>query len=159
MRLVVVVIAGLLFAASSFTLAKEAEPTDKDPVKQARAVKLTEQLRCLVCQNQSIADSNAELAVDLRRQVRDQVAAGKSDQEIVDYMVARYGDFVLYRPPLRATTILLWVGPAMLLALGVFVLVRIVRQRRALPEAAPLSIAERERAERLLAGFDGKDGH
>lgn len=153
------VLALLLFAAAPFAFAKDAEPTDKDPVKQARAVKLTEQLRCLVCQNQSIADSNAELAVDLRRQVREQVAAGKSDQEIVDYMVARYGDFVLYRPPLRATTILLWVGPAVLLALGVFVLVRVVRERRALPEAAPLSIAERERAQRLLAGIDSRDVH
>jgi cytochrome c-type biogenesis protein CcmH len=159
MRLLIVVLAGLLFAASPFAFAFDAEPTDKDPVKQARAVKLTEQLRCLVCQNQSIADSNAELAVDLRRQVREQVAAGKSDQEIVDYMVARYGDFVLYRPPLRVTTILLWVGPALLLALGAFVLVRVVRQRRALPEAAPLTAAERERAQRLLAGVDSKEVH
>ncbi len=106
-------------------------PTDKDPVADARAVKLTEKLRCLVCQNQTIADSNAELAQDLRRQVHEQIAAGKTDDEIVDYMVARYGDFVLYQPPLKATTVLLWAGPALLLLIGFVGLVRIVRARRA----------------------------
>jgi cytochrome c-type biogenesis protein CcmH/NrfF len=89
----------LLFAPAAF--AADAVPTEKDAVAASRAVKLSEKLRCLVCQNQSIADSNAELAQDLRRQIHEQIAAGKSDTEIVDYMVARYGDFVLYEPPVR----------------------------------------------------------
>jgi len=137
--------------------ATDAAPTEKDPVAQARAVKLSETLRCLVCQNQTIADSNAELAVDLRRQVREQIAAGKSDNEIITYMTDRYGDFVLYRPPVRATTVLLWGGPALLLAIGAFVLMRIMRERRAAPEAPPLTTEERARADALLASPTKKD--
>jgi cytochrome c-type biogenesis protein CcmH len=137
--------------------AADAIPTEQDPVTQARAVRLSEQLRCLVCQNQTIADSNAELAVDLRRQVREQIAAGRSDAEIVDYMTARYGDFVLYRPPLKATTLLLWGGPAVLLLLGAWLAVRAVRERRAV-EVQPLTTDERARAEHLLAG-DRVDAH
>ena len=89
----------LLLTAAPLASAGEAVPTENDPVAAARAVHLANELRCLVCQNQSIAESNAELAVDLRRQIREQIAAGRSDGEIVDFMVARYGDFVLYRPP------------------------------------------------------------
>jgi len=137
-------------------LAADAVPTEKDPVAQSRAVRLSEQLRCLVCQNQTIAESNAELAVDLRRQVREQIAAGKSDQEIIDYMTARYGDFVLYKPPVRASTLLLWGGPALLLVVGAFVLVRVLRDRRSAPAPAPLTPEERERARKLLAGQDPK---
>jgi cytochrome c-type biogenesis protein CcmH len=129
-------------------------PTEMDPVAAARPVKLAEKLRCLVCQNQSILDSNAELATDLRRQIREQIAAGRSDDEIVKYMVDRYGDFVLYQPPMKATTVLLWVGPALLLFGGFFVLIRNLRRR---PATAPeLTAEERERAERLLAGDNGK---
>ena len=87
--------------------AREAAPTAFDPVAHKRVVEVSEQLRCLVCQNQSIADSNAELAVDLRNQVIEQVKAGKTNQEIVDYMVERYGDFVLYRPPFKLSTAIL----------------------------------------------------
>jgi cytochrome c-type biogenesis protein CcmH len=148
----------LLAAAVPFAAhAADAIPTESDPVAQSRTVKLTEKLRCLVCQNQTIADSSAELAVDLRRQVREQVAAGKTDQQIIDYMVARYGDFVLYEPPLRATTLLLWGGPALLLILGAVVLLRILKQRRELPEPEQLSPEERERAKRLLEGKEDKD--
>jgi cytochrome c-type biogenesis protein CcmH len=154
-------LSALLFAAlvalAPPALAADAMPTEKDPVAQARAVRLSEQLRCLVCQNQTIAESNAELAVDLRRQVREQIAAGKSDDQIIDYMTARYGDFVLYKPPVRATTLLLWGGPALLLAIGFVALMRIVRQRRALPVPAPLTPEERERAQRLLDGNANKD--
>jgi cytochrome c-type biogenesis protein CcmH len=148
-------IASVLAAAPA--VATDAAPTEKDPVAQARAVKLSETLRCLVCQNQTIADSNAELAVDLRRQVREQIAAGRTDDEIIKYMTDRYGDFVLYRPPVRATTVLLWAGPMLLLILGAFVLVRIMRERRAAPEAPPLSADERARAEALLAPPTRKD--
>ena len=137
--------------------AAEAVPTEKDAVRAMRVVKLAEKLRCLVCQNQTIADSNAELADDLRRQIREQVAAGKSDAEILDYMVARYGDFVLYEPPLKPTTILLWAGPALLLVLGFVGLARVLRTRRSEATAPPLSNDERDRAASLLAGEDRKD--
>jgi cytochrome c-type biogenesis protein CcmH len=137
-------------------VAAEAVATDVDPVKAARLVKLAGKLRCLVCQNQTILDSNAELANDLRGQIREQIAAGRTDEEIVDYMVARYGDFVLYRPPLKATTILLWAGPGLLLIGGALVLVRNLRRRRA--EDAPLSDDERRRAQRLLEEDDAKGG-
>jgi cytochrome c-type biogenesis protein CcmH len=147
----------LALAAAPLVHAIEAVPTEKDPVAQSRAVKLSEQLRCLVCQNQTIAESNAELAVDLRRQVREQIAAGKSDEDIVKYMTDRYGDFVLYRPPLNAATFLLWGGPLLLLALGLFMLVRLIRDRRKAPELAPLTAEESARAAALLAGPAPKD--
>jgi cytochrome c-type biogenesis protein CcmH len=150
----------LAFAVALVPFARAADtavPTEQDPVAQSRAVKLEEQLRCLVCQNQTIAESNAELAVDLRRQVREQIAAGKSDDEIVKFMTDRYGDFVLYRPPVKATTILLWAGPLILLAIGLFMLARLLRERRALPDAAPLTAEERARAEALLAGTAKKE--
>jgi cytochrome c-type biogenesis protein CcmH len=150
-------IALLLAAAPLAAVAADAVPTEQDPVAASRAVKLSEKLRCLVCQNQSIAESSAELALDLRRQIHEQIAAGKTDQEIVDYMVARYGDFVLYQPPVKATTVLLWAGPALLMLVGFFVLVRTLRARHRLAAEPPLSAAERERAARLLAGDAGKD--
>ncbi len=151
----------LLFAAGAWLpqagLATDAVPTEKDSVAAARAVHLSEKLRCLVCQNQTIADSNAELAQDLRRQIHEQIAAGRTDDQIVEYMVARYGDFVLYQPPVKPTTWLLWAGPALLLLAGAFGLVRILRARRTQAEAPPLTAEERERAARLLAGDTGKD--
>jgi cytochrome c-type biogenesis protein CcmH len=147
-------LAALLLAAAPLAArAGEAVPTENDPVAAARAVHLANELRCLVCQNQSIADSNAELAVDLRRQIREQIAAGKSDGEIVDFMVARYGDFVLYRPPLKLTTVLLWLGPLLLVAAGCVVLARQLRARRG-AEPPPLSAEERQRAQRILSGGD-----
>jgi len=149
--IVLALAAAILVAVATPGRAIDAAPTEKDPVAQARAVRLEETLRCLVCQNQTIADSNAELAVDLRRQVREQIAAGRSDDEIIKYMTDRYGDFVLYRPPLKATTMLLWGGPVLLLLIGAFVLLRIMRERRAAPEAPPLSAEERARAAALLA--------
>jgi cytochrome c-type biogenesis protein CcmH len=136
--------------------AKDAAPTAQDPVAAARAVDLAAQLRCLVCQNQSIAESNAELAVDLRRQIDQQIAAGKSDREILAFMTERYGDFVLYRPPFKAATALLWLGPALLLVLGFFVLRRVLRDRARAAADRPLSDEERRRAEALLAGEAGE---
>lgn len=142
--------APLAFAPIAF--AADAVPTEQDALYASRAVKLEEQLRCLVCQNQTIAESNAELAGDLRRQVREQIAAGKSDEQIIDFMTSRYGDFVLYRPPLKATTVLLWAGPAVLLLGGFVVLASVLRKRRATAAPAPLSDDERQRAKRLLEG-------
>lgn len=109
--------------------AAEAAPAADDPALEARVQRITGELRCLVCQNQTIADSHADLAQDLRRQVREMIAQGKSDAEIIDYMTARYGDFVLYRPPLKSTTALLWFGPALLVAGGIMGLVIVLRRR------------------------------
>jgi cytochrome c-type biogenesis protein CcmH len=109
--------------------AKEAAPEAADPALEARMVRITSELRCLVCQNQTIADSNASLAVDLRREARALIRQGKSDEEVVAYMTERYGDFVLYRPPLKATTLLLWFGPALMLVIGAAVLVIVLRRR------------------------------
>lgn len=130
-----VLVAGLLVAALSLH-AKEAPPEAADPALEARMVRITSELRCLVCQNQTIADSNAALAVDLRRETRELLKQGKSDAEVVAYMTARYGDFVLYRPPLRAITVLLWFGPVLLLAIGGAVLVGVLRRRSRMPADA-----------------------
>lgn len=129
-----------------------AEPTLNDPVASKREYELSLKLRCLVCQNQSIAESNAGLAVDLRNQVREQVAAGRSDREIIDFMTTRYGDFVLYSPPVKGSTLVLWYGPLVLLLIGVIVAWRIVRARKTIPAQAPLSDSERARAAELLKG-------
>jgi cytochrome c-type biogenesis protein CcmH len=148
MRLVAVIIALFLTCAAA---AENAVPTMADPVTNKRAVQLAEQLRCLVCQNQSIAESNAELAVDLRRQINEQIAQGRSDGEIVDFMVQRYGEFVLYRPPFKAVTLLLWLGPGLMLATGLAVLIYNLRRRRGQCEEQPLSAEQQEQAELLLA--------
>ena len=129
MKALRVVLGSCLLAACLSLSAKEATPEAADPALEARMVKITSELRCLVCQNQTIADSNASLAVDLRREARALIKQGKSDAEVVDYMTARYGDFVLYRPPLRATTMLLWFGPALMLVAGAAVLVIVLRRR------------------------------
>jgi cytochrome c-type biogenesis protein CcmH len=147
------VLAAALLLAASAASAKEALPEAADPALEARMVRITSELRCLVCQNQTIADSNAALAVDLRREARELLRQGKSDADVIDYMTARYGDFVLYRPPLKATTVLLWFGPFLLLALGAFVLVRRVRRQRD-ETPAPLSQAEHARAAELLGPGD-----
>ena len=141
----------LMLALPLAVLAADATPTDLDPVSAKRAVDISAQLRCLVCQNQSIAESNAELAVDLRRQVNEQIKAGKSDREIVDFMVDRYGDFVLYKPPFNMTTLLLWLGPLVLGVLAVVAFVRTLRARNRAIVERPLTDAERVEAERLLS--------
>lgn len=124
---------------------------ETDPAAAHRAADLAAQLRCLVCQNQTIADSNADLAVDLRRQIDEQIRAGRSDREIVDFMVARYGDFVLYRPPFKATTALLWLGPVAFAGLAGLAFVLTVRARRMRVDQQPLTDAEHAEAARLIA--------
>jgi cytochrome c-type biogenesis protein CcmH len=142
---------GLLLALVAIVANATTEPTALDPLAQRRLVELSAQLRCLVCQNQSIAESNAELAVDLRNQINEQIKAGKSDREIIDFMTTRYGDFVLYRPPFKAATALLWIGPIALLLLAVFFFYRTLVSRRTRVEDQPLTEAERTEAQRLLA--------
>ncbi len=135
----------LLFA---LLLAAAATRAQDDPALDKRVAGLAHELRCLVCQNQTLADSNAPLAVDLRNQIREQLKAGASERDVIAFMVARYGDFVLYRPPFKASTFALWLGPFLLLALGAFLLARRLLRRR-VPEPA-LSETERARAARLL---------
>ena len=136
--------ARLLFALLLVCAAARADDAELD----RRVMNLSHELRCLVCQNQTLADSTAPLAADLRGEIREQLAAGKSEHEVVDFLVARYGDFVLYNPPFKASTALLWAGPFLFVAFGAFVLVRFVRRRRtALPELSP---DERSRAAKLL---------
>ena len=120
----------------------------EDPALEQRVQGLAHELRCLVCQNQSLAESNAPLAVDLRNQIREQLAKGASEREVVDFMVARYGDFVLYRPPLKASTVALWLGPFALLVAGALLLWRRLARRRV--PAPQLSDAQRSRAAKLL---------
>lgn len=120
-----------------------------DPAATQRAVKLAEVLRCLVCQNQSIADSNAPLARDLKGQIREQIEQGRSDEEILDFMVARYGDFVLYRPPVKSVTWALWVGPFLALFVGLGVLAMRL-SRRSHARGDDLATNERDQAAQLL---------
>jgi cytochrome c-type biogenesis protein CcmH len=129
--------------------------TFDDPVKEQRYRKLSEELRCLVCQNQNLADSNADLAQDLRNQVYTMIQAGKSDREIVDYMVARYGEFVLYRPPLQTNTVLLWAGPFVLLLVGLVGLAVFVRRRKSATRER-MSPEEQARLRRLLEEQGGE---
>jgi cytochrome c-type biogenesis protein CcmH len=133
-----------------FAQAAEAPPAAADPAVEKRLMDLAEELRCLVCQNQSLADSHADLAIDLKNQVRSQMRAGKSDTEIREFMVARYGDFVLYRPPLKSTTALLWAGPFVLLAAGGLALGFYLRRRRQRLTESELTPEQRARAEALL---------
>ena len=123
-----------------------------DAALEKRVTALAHELRCLVCQNQTLADSNAPLAVDLRNQIREQLQKGASERDVTEFMVQRYGDLVLYRPPLKASTLLLWSGPFLLLGFGIFLLVRKVKSSRS--QAAPLSEAERARAAQLLEQRD-----
>jgi cytochrome c-type biogenesis protein CcmH len=121
----------LLSALCALPLAaKEAVPVSADPALEARMMVLATELRCLVCQNQTIADSHADLAVDLRQQIREQLAAGKNEDDIRRYMTDRYGDFVLYKPPVKGTTLLLWVGPGLLLAGALIALFAVLRKRQ-----------------------------
>ena len=137
---------------SSFALqAKVAPNTSADPALEARMMVIAEELRCLVCQNETIAASHADLAVDLKNQIRIKLNEGQSQKQILDFMVDRYGDFVLYRPPLKTTTVLLWLGPFTLLAIAVLTLVLNVRRRRRTAQPAALSDADAAKARALLA--------
>jgi cytochrome c-type biogenesis protein CcmH len=145
----------MALAAAQLAWARDAAPAANDSVLEQRVMALAVELRCLVCQNQTLADSNAELAVDLRNQIREKMKQGASEADIVDFLVTRYGDFVLYRPPFKATTALLWLGPLLLLAAGLGAMFFRISRRRA-SDQPELTEAERERARALLAGDQGK---
>ena len=129
---------------------KEAVPVAENPEIERRMIALSEELRCLVCQNESLAGSRSDFAKDLRREIREQLMANKSNKEITDFLVARYGDFVLYRPPLRTNTMLLWFGPFIFLLIGACALIIYLRQRRKQLEEVPLSEKQLEQAEEIL---------
>ena len=140
----------LLAGFLGMAAAQEAKPLAEDPMLEAKVMAIAEELRCLVCQNETIAASHADLAVDLRKQIRQKLQQGQTQAKILDFMVQRYGDFVLYRPPVKSSTWLLWGGPFLLLAVAVAALVLNIRRRRTLA-AAPLKADEAERVRRLLA--------
>lgn len=146
----------LLVLALTYSLAAAAaDPAVfefSDPAREQRFQEITAELRCLVCQNQSLADSHAELAGDLRREIFAMMQAGRTDREIIDFMIKRYGEFVLYRPPITLKTLALWFGPAVILCVGILFLVRTVRHRRG--QSVTLAPAERERVARLLGTKD-----
>ena len=139
----------VLISLAPMACAKDAQSVE-DPQIAARMQALTQQLRCLVCQNETLADSHADLAEDLRKEIREQMKAGKTDQEIIVFLTQRYGDFVLYNPPVKATTYLLWFGPFVLLVAGTLLLYRYLKRRRELIQDQPLTPAERKQAEELL---------
>ena len=143
-----------LFSATNLH-AKEAVPMAADPELEKQVKDIAEELRCLVCQNQTIADSDAGLAVDLKHQVRTMVSDGKSEDEILDYMVERYGDFVRYRPPVKPLTYALWGGPFILLALGLFILFTVLKNRKQEVKDVPLSEEENNRLQSILAEKTG----
>ena len=152
MRLCIV---ALLLALSTLQVqAREAAPLAQDEATEKRLVEISTELRCLVCQNESLSASQAELANDLRREIRTLIKDGKNDKAIMDFMVSRYGDFVRYRPPLKGSTVLLWFGPALLLAGGLGALLLTLRRRNVAIDATPLSADELRQAKRLLNAND-----
>ncbi len=139
----------LLLCVTTVALAKDAQPTE-DPKIEARFKNLTQQLRCPVCQNETLADSNADLAKQMRDQIREQIKAGKSDDEIKAYLTQRYGDFPLYKPPVKPMTYFLWFGPFLLLAVGTAVLFLFLKRRREMIPETQLTAEQRRQAEEIL---------
>jgi cytochrome c-type biogenesis protein CcmH len=148
-RLLAFLLLCLLSSVAAAQIAVEDKPSD-DPVVEQRLANLSQELRCLQCQNQTLAESPSSIAADLRREIRTQIKAGKSDREIVAFLEQRYGDFILYRPRVKPLTYLLWFGPFILLLGGLLVLFRYIKQRRDAIAEQPLSAEERRRAEEML---------
>ena len=148
-KLLPLLAASLLICSLNIS-AQEARPMQDNAAVEVQVQRLASQLRCLVCQNQTLADSHAELAQDLVQEIREMAAKGMTDKEIIDYLVARYGDFVRYRPPLKASTVLLWLGPFALLLAGGFGLFIQIRRRQAMVVDAPLTEEEVRKVRELL---------
>jgi len=136
--------------------AEEAAPLAEDPVVEQRLIVIAEELRCLVCQNESLAGSRADLALDLRREVRNLIKSGKTDAEIKEFLVSRYGDFILYRPPVKPTTWLLWFGPLVLLLGAVWLLISTIRRNQQQKELPVLDAQQRAKAQAILQENDSK---
>ncbi len=150
LNLLVRFMVGFFLLQSVISSAEEARPLQADVAVEAQVQRLSEELRCLVCQNQTIADSHAELAQDLKQEIREMAAKGMSDKAIIDYLVARYGDFVRYRPPLKASTLLLWLGPFALMLAGAIGLVVMLRRREKMVADKPLTAVEARKVRELL---------
>lgn len=148
----------MILCALSFSspFAKDATPLADDPVTEQRLIGISEEMRCLVCQNESLAGSRSDLANDLRREIRTLIKEGKSDDQIRNFMVERYGDFVLYRPPVKPITWLLWIGPFIILLIGIAVLFTYLRRRNSAVTTIALSDDDNKRIDALLNGKDGK---
>jgi len=144
----------LLSVWCALAVAREAVPVADDPALERRLVLLSKELRCLVCQNESLADSRADLAADLRNQIREQMRSGQSDEQIKTWLTQRYGDFVLYRTPVKSTTLVLWFGPFALLVAGLAVLFLYLRRRRLRVQQTALSSEDLSRAQALLQGAE-----
>ena len=152
----------LLIAVCLFSLgnvfAKDAAPLADDPVTEQRLISISEEMRCLVCQNESLAGSRSDLANDLRREIRILIKEGKSDDQIRSFMVERYGDFVLYRPPVKPVTWLLWIGPFVILGLGIAGLLMYLRRRDSSVPNVMLTDADNQKIDALLNASDKKEG-
>ena len=146
-----------LITPSALAQVRRPEPVKDDPAIEQRLHKLSQELPCLVCQNETLADSRADLAEDLRDEIREQMKAGKSDKEIIAFLTDRYGQFILYRPQVTPATYLLWFGPFVLLLIGLAVLFYYIKQRRELIAEQPLTSDERKRAEDMLRSESGKE--
>lgn len=153
-RFVCAIVLALL---ASLAFARQAVPLAADPELEAHMMRIAENMRCLECQNETLAASHAELAADLRQQIREMLAAGYSDDGIVDYMVERYGDFVLYKPPFKPTTWLLWIGPFVLLLLAAWAMTHTIRQRARASGVPDLTPEQEHEAQRLLGVSIGKE--
>ncbi len=148
--LLVLLIPGLAMSQQVDQSSPQAIPVAEDPEVEKRMIALTEDLRCLVCQNESIAESRADFSNDMRREIREQIQANKTDAEIIEFLVDRYGDFVLYNPPMKPTTVLLWFGPLILFVFGVWFLISYIKKRRVQIEEVTLSEAQRKKVEAML---------
>ena len=145
-----IVTSAFLALLMSVVHADEATPLAADPVLEQRLISISEEMRCLVCQNESLSGSRSELAQDLRREIRDLIRQGKTDAEIRTFMVDRYGDFILYRPPVKPTTWLLWIGPFVLMIAGITALLMYLRRRNSQVNSTVLSDDENKRIDALL---------
>lgn len=157
-RWLIVLLAALGSIGAGGLHAGEAQPLAADEVTEERLVAISTELRCLVCQNESLSGSHAELANDLRREIRTLIKDGRSDAEIMEFMVSRYGDFVRYRPPLKGTTLLLWFGPGVLFVGGLAALVLYLRRRDRAISDTPLTADEQRQADALLQDTDSRQG-
>ena len=145
-----------ILCCSQGILANDAAPLADDPVTEQRLISISEEMRCLVCQNESLSGSRSDLANDLRREIRTLIREGKSDEQIRNFMVERYGDFVLYRPPVKPITWLLWIGPFVILIAGIAVLLTYLRRRNTIAPIKTLSAEENQKIDALLRAA-GKD--
>lgn len=151
-------LAAICILSLSVAIANEAAPLADDPVTEQRLISISEEMRCLVCQNESLAGSRSDLANDLRREIRTLIKEGKSDDQIRSFMVERYGDFVLYRPPVKPVTWLLWIGPFVILLMGIAGLLTYLRRRNNSVPNVTLTDADNQKIDAMLNAADKKEG-